>query len=190
MINEVCDRVRVELAARFFPYAVVYGPERLKRDGFQGGIIFERDRQAGDEITAPQGWRGAPGPRSPLQCRARGRVTIYARSPKPGAHAEHHEVECERVRDGVVCALYRVCQGAELRIDAARFQRADEWNGLETWPGSAYEIKFSVVSRIRELDYVGRGPDTADVAAVALDEITSGDLTLDLRPPDPPPEEP
>ena len=178
MINEVCARVRTQLRSRKFLTPVHYGPERLVRDSFRGGVVFERDRQAGDLIGPPQGWRRPPGDaaHTPLQCRHRGRVMVYAQSSRPGADVEAHEVECERIRDGVLCALYTVCNGHELQIEGARWTRAAEWGDLEGWPGAAYEIRFSAASRVADVDYTGAGPDTAEIAAVVLDAVESPGL--------------
>jgi hypothetical protein len=173
-IHAVSQAVRAEFSRRLFPHAVVYGPERTKPDVFRARVVFERDRSKGDAIVPPPTGRGAQvDPDVPYCRRVRGVATVYAVSPASGAGAHDHEAACDRACDGVLTALYRVCKGFMLEISESRLMRSDEWNDVETWTGCAAVIRFSVLARVRETDYVGRGPDTAVIADVNLVVVES-----------------
>jgi hypothetical protein len=97
-----------------------------------------------------------------------GAVEVYARSPKPGATAEDHEDECDRVCDGVLCALYAVLAGRRLplQIVESRLLTAADFNDAEQWPGTAARIRFRVTTLVRDVDYTGAGLGTYVVETV------------------------
>ena len=55
MIYDLSQLVKAELARRKFPQKVFYGPERTTRDGQAPAIVFERDRETPEPITAAPG---------------------------------------------------------------------------------------------------------------------------------------
>lgn len=182
MIYDLAQAVKAVLRSRKFGYPVEYAPERFQRHGFAGAIVFERDRGSGDRITAPVGSKPHPG--SPFARKVGGVVTIYVRSPKAGADTNDHEDECDKVCDGVLCAISRVCKSKPfpLEITESRLLGADEmkalraFDAIEKWPGCAARIRFLVTTQVRDVDYAGAGPLTAVVESVELDAVTSGDL--------------
>lgn len=180
MISALADAVRAELRTRKYPYPVSYGPERTQRDGFAAGIVFARDREKGDEIAPPPVARGALSvdARSPFVRRVSGAVTVFARSPRPNATAGEHEDECDRVCDAVLCAMYRVLKGRglPLLVTESRLLQAAEFNGLEQWPGCAAQIRFNVTTLVRDVNYLGVGPLTGEVASTLAPIVTSDDL--------------
>jgi hypothetical protein len=188
MIAEFADRVRTRMAAKKFPHPVTYAPERAQRKGFAMGIVFRRDREAGDGIGAPAGWKGPPDPRVVFDRRVGGVVEVYARASVPGATVRDHEEECDRVCDGVLCAMYYAAKGFLLQVTESRLLRADELEGQDAYEhaGCAARIAFSLIDRVRDVDYTGAGPDTADIAAVELTAVNLavaiGDETETLDP--------
>jgi hypothetical protein len=166
VIAELADRVRLELGRHKFPYTPTYGPERAQRKGYAPGIVFRRDRENGDPIEPPTGWKGQPDPPALFNRRFSGVVEIFVRSNRPNAGVRHHEDECDRVCDGVLCALYRATTGFQLRVTESRLLRAEELEGGECfeWAGCAARIRFSLASPVFEVDYTGDGPATGTVA--------------------------
>ncbi len=176
MISELADLVRVELDGHKFPYAVVYGPERAARKGYTpAGIVFRRDREQGDAIGPATGWKGSPDPRMLYTRRFAGVVEIYVRASRPNAGIADHEDECDRVCDGVLCALYRASTGFLLQIGESRLLRPEELEGQDHFEaaGCAARIRFSLASPVLELDYTGDGPLTGTVADVDPPIVTS-----------------
>jgi hypothetical protein len=169
VIAALSRAVAARLAEKKFPHPVHYGPERAERKGFDMGVVFYRDRQAGDPITPPKSANAAPpGVESPYNRQVSGAVEVYARSPKPGATAEDHEDECDRVCDGVLCALYAVLAGRRLplQIVESRLLTAADFNDAEQWPGTAARIRFRVTTLVRDVDYTGAGLGTYVVETV------------------------
>ncbi len=190
MISELADRVRAELASRKFPLPVIYGPERAARKGYApAGIVFRRDREQGDAIGPATGWKGSPDPRALYTRRFAGVVEIYVRASRPNAGIADHEDECDRVCDGVLCALYRVTTGFLLQIGESRLLRAEEFEGQDHFEaaGCAARIRFSLAAPVLELDYTGDGPLTGTVADVDPPIVTSDFPDYDPAPPPPDP---
>jgi len=180
VISETVDAVQARIKGKGFPYPVIVGPETFKREGFMGAIVIERDLDTGDRTQLPIGWKRVTGDQAePAASRAivmwQRRVaviaTIYARSSKAGARANEHQVECDRVRDGVLCALTEVFAAHFLEVIEDRYVKreeltADTFKALETWPGFAARIRFSVLAPVRDVNYQGHGPLTGVVERV------------------------
>lgn len=172
VVADLADVVDQELAVRRYPYRVAYGPERAQRigPGIAPGVVFERDRARGDVISAPVVTRqGAGTPEAFSARQVAGAFTVYAQSPKSGSRSRDHEAEADAVCDAVISAMARACKfaGKPLTFGASRFLDAADFNGLETWPGAAVRVEFSVSVPVRDVDYRGRGPSTGVVADVA-----------------------
>lgn len=170
MIYDLSVAVAAQLRARKFSEPVSFGPERQTRRDFAMAIVFERDRDSGDEIGAPVATKIPPGqPPSPYTRHVSGVVHVYARSSQPGAGAQHHEDECDRVCDGVICALYRVLKERRLplafvesrMLSAAEIK--DRHEHLDQWSGAVTRIRFKVTTLIRDVDGLGAGPLSAEV---------------------------
>lgn len=175
-LGDLTRAVAAELRRRKFPGPCVYGALRAPtRHDLVHFVIFERDREAGDSIDAaiastPQ----AAENKRPFSRALAGRVTVYARSPKPGATEEDHEQEVDDVTDGVLTAMRRVCVSGKvpLAITSCRLFTAEEFNAdrpNEQWPGSVARVTFNVAGPVREVDYRGVGPLTGVVDDVAND---------------------
>ena len=187
MIAALARAVAARMREKKFPHPVRFGPEILDRKGFELGIVFERDRDAGDPIGAPIGWQKAPGATGQTVAdlvytrRVSGLVTVYVRSSKPGARAEEHEDECDLVCDGVLCAINAETQRRGLPVDIvdSRLVHARETNedGDRILPGCAAQIRFRVATAVRDITYQGAGPLSGTVAHVALDAVHDADFT-------------
>jgi hypothetical protein len=167
-IADLSDVVAQELGVRRYPYRVTYGPERTHRTGpgVAVGVVFERDRARGDAISPPVATRqGAATPEAYYARQVAGAFTVYAQSPKTGSGPRDHEAEADAVCDAVISAMTRACKlaGKPLAFGASRFLDAAEFNGLETWPGAAVRVEFSVSVPVRDVDYRGRGYGTGVV---------------------------
>lgn len=173
MIHDLALLVRKELRAKKFPHPVEYGPERAQREGFAAAIVFYRDREREDVIAPPP--NAKVNPQSPFVRRIAGRVDVFARSARAAASAGDHEEECDAVCDGVLCALYRICQTKRLPLEivSSKLMTAAEFNDCETWAGAGARILFSVTSMVLDVDYRGNGPLTGTVEEVAPPVITS-----------------
>lgn len=192
MIGHLAKAVAADLGRRKFPHDVRYAPEISRPRGFGPFIIFERDREAGDAITYPAGANGR-NPEVPFNRHVAGRVTIYARSPKPGAMVLDHEDECDSVCDGVLTAMYRILKARKLPlaiVDSRVFTRedlraADENAGAgddhsghrsADWPGCAARIRFTVGTVVRDVTYPGAAQATAVIDDVDCPVITSDEF--------------
>lgn len=172
VIADLADVVDQELSVRKYPYRVAYGPERTQRTGpgIAAGVVFERDRARGDVIAPPVATRqGAATAEAYYSRQVAGSFTVYAKSELSGARAREHEAEADAVCDAVVCAMVRASKlaGKPLAFGPSRYLEAADFNGLETWPGAAVRVEFSVAVPVRDVDYRGRGPGTGVVADVA-----------------------
>lgn len=174
VLAELSDVVAEELRVRKYPHKVAYGPERTKRTGpgIAPGVVFERDRDRGDPYAAPVATRqGAGTPETYYSRQVASMFTVYAQSPKPGARVRDHEAEAEAVCDAVVSAMARACKlaGKLLSPGSLRFLRGADFDltdgrEFENWPGVAARVEFFISVPVRDVDYLGRGPDTGTVS--------------------------
>lgn len=165
--------IAAALAARKYPYPVLYGPERVQRHGYAQAIVFERDRTQNDTIGAPNGRQQNPQKQYTrgLACVA----TVYAASSLAGAHVGDHERECEAVVDGVVTALNDWVTEARSGVDfvGGTYLDAKTRDGVEQWPGVAYELRFRILRGVFRRDYDGAAQPTGTVAGVARTTLVS-----------------
>lgn len=179
MIGDLARAVAADLRRRKFPHPVSYGPERVARAGFDLAIVFARDRKSGDAITAPAGAKDR-NPEVHFNRHVSGVVTVYARSPKPGATVADHEEECDTVCDGVLSAIRRVVVSRKLLLAIRESRlldredlRADTGEGEDhsgprsaDWPGCAARIRFTVGTAVLDVNYKGEAQATGVVADV------------------------
>lgn len=161
MLYEFVKDVRGFLAAKKYPVEVRHGPDRVTRENCRGGfaVVFERDTDSGDTL-GPAATRNV-GPGLPpflravtLGCKA----TIYARSSLPNAHRGDHERETEKIRDAVLCALYKwgvAGRVGDLPVSKMGYVAAKPEDGPEVWPGLQYEIRFGLPRGVYDREYVG-----------------------------------
>jgi hypothetical protein len=186
MIGDLAVAVAADLRSRKYPHPVSYGPERVGRDGFKPAIVFVRDREAGDAIAAPLGAKDR-NPEVPYNRAVSGAVTVYARSPKPGATVLDHENECDNVCDAVIAAMYRILKARRLPLtikDSRMLRRedlrlesesaSDDKSGPRSadWPGCAARIRFAVTTVVRDVTYVGGAQSTGVIDDVAPPDVT------------------
>ncbi len=180
MINQLAREVKKRMRVQKFPHPVIYAPEILGRAGFTLGVVFERDREAGDHVGAPVGWQraGSAGKTAdaPFARRVAGLVTVYVQSAKAGATAEEHEAECDLVCDGTLCAMNRVVKAAGLLLEIvdSRIVLASEFNQPDDkiLPGCAARIRFRVAVPVRDVTYQGAGDLTGTVEHVHAPLVT------------------
>lgn len=151
-------------AARF-PLHVVHGPERLTRTApTDTTVIVERDRDAGDSFDTVHGSH-----RNPRRVATRlvgAKATIWAKSNAPGARDAEHEDLCDQIVDAFYVRLriwiHGHTGGALLAVRESRYLKSAELNGLETWPGVAYLMRWTVPRGVTGANYKGAGlPETA-----------------------------
>lgn len=188
MIGHLALAVRDDLRTRKYPATVVYGPERVARDGFAHAVVFARDRQAGDAIVPPIG-AAHKNPEVPFMRNVAGTFTAYARSPKGGATVLDHEDECEALCDGVLTAMYRILKACklpltivesrmltrdELRAEAG-VDAADDRSGARSadFPGCAARVRFTVGTAVRDVTYTGAAGPTGTITEFAEPEVTA-----------------
>lgn len=161
MLYEFCKDIRGFLAAKKYPVAVRHGPERITRETCREGhaVVFERDTDSGDQLTPPAARNGGPGEPPFLRAVVLGcKATIYARSVLPNAHRGDHERECEKIRDAVICAMYKwgvAGRVGDLPISKMGYVPAKPEEGPEVWPGLRYEIRFGLPRGVYDREYVG-----------------------------------
>lgn len=202
MIGHLARAVAADLRRRKFPHPVRYSPERAGRGSFDHAILFARDREAGDKITAPAGAKDR-NPEVIFNRHVAGVVTVYARSSKAGATIEDHEDECDAVCDGVLTAMRRILVARRLPfavIDSRLLSRedlrdeddaGDDRSGHRSadWPGCAARIRFAVGSAVRDVTYPGAAQSTGVVDDVDCPVVTADGFD-DYDPAPGPPEEP
>lgn len=157
MIYEMARDVAADLAARKYPVAVSYGPERVTRDGYpQGVIVVERDRDGSDAVTPPKGQVNNPRYKGVRTLAVK--ATIYARSSLDGPLIGDHERECEKLVDAFIVALEdwgTESKAGYIAITAAKYLDASARADTEQWPGVIYELRFAVPRGVYKRDYVG-----------------------------------
>ncbi len=176
MIHDLAGAVAALMRAKKYPHPVIAGPERAVRDGNEMAIVFERDVEAGDAITAPMGAKQAPPHvESPFNRRVAGVVTVYARSPLSGATTGDHEDELDRVCDGVLCAMYRACKARKLPLEIVSSQvqppTAKDVESARIPAGRSAKIRFLVTTLVRDVEYRGAGPLTGIIFDVAPPDL-------------------
>jgi len=160
MLHEMHHNLRDMLEELRFPLVWVYGPTPTSIDQYlQNVIVIQRDRSGkSDAITAVVGVQ-----RNARKMRVRNlmaELRIYARSSVVGAHIGNHERECEKLVDAMIVALEEwgtAARAGNIPITEARYLTAEERDGVETWPGVVYLIRFEVPRSVQRRDYDGNG---------------------------------
>lgn len=200
MIGHLALAVGADLSRRKFPHPVRYAPEHSRPAGFDHAIVFVRDRQAGDSIVAAVGAKDR-NPEVPFNRLVSGVVTIYARSPKPGATVLDHEDVCDETCDAVLAAMYRILKVKRLPLQIVESRllgraelrdeddQGDDRSGQRSadWTGCAARIRFKVATAVRDITYKGEAQATAVIDDVDCPVVTSeGFDDYDPAPGDPP----
>ncbi len=168
MIYRLTMDVRDLLAARKFPFAVEYGPERTTRVAPFNAIVIDRDRDANEAIGAAPALQRNPKKvlRRDIPCRA----LVYAFSSVDGARVCDHEHECDRYVDGLVSALdeWATAAKGEVTFTGARFATPADGVDSEAWPGVVYAVTFTVGRGVYARDYTGAGQAEGSVAGAGM----------------------
>lgn len=181
MIYELSQDIETELQARLFPVHVEY-QSRVARETFENVIVFKRDREGGDSVGPARGVN--PNARRFAQRTLGVEAKVYVRSPEDGAHVGTHEFECEDLVDALLVALEEWAkenQAWPIEITSARYLSEAELNGIETWPGVVYQLKFGVPRGIYKRDFSraarpeGAAGSVASVTHVRLPGASPGD---------------
>lgn len=174
MIYTMHRDIAAILAARKFPVRVIYGPERTVRESYDPTIVIERDRNGSDRVTAPVGQQ--TNPRKYAMRSLAVSATIYTVSTLPGAMIQDHERECEKLIDAFIVALYEwqaSARAGAVAIGEARYLSAADRNDVETWPGVAYRLRFTVPRAVQALTYQGEARPTGQAAGVSNSTLVS-----------------
>lgn len=163
--------ITLELAAALkavgVPYPVVYGPERTipTTPAQVTRIVVERDRGGSDEI---QGARANhTNPRLHGVTGLASRLRIYATSTRPHAAIQDHEGIADELRSKARVHLDKIIRGNETLWApvSARFLTQAELDaeGLTTWPGVVYELKFTVDVGDFDTNFAGEAADEIEI---------------------------
>lgn len=154
------------LAARKFPFPIVYGPEQHERESFDTTIVFQRDDRNSDTIGSAQGTQRNP--RKHYTRKLGVTVTVYAKSTVEHAHTGDHELLCEQLVDALNVAIDEWCAEAragEPEYAEMRYLRRDELpEALQTWPGRAYVLRFKIGRGVMARDYLGAAQPQGSMA--------------------------
>lgn len=145
------------LRDRGYPVSVQYGPDRVSTEGYHfSSIIFELDRNAGDQIDPPAG--SATNPRYRWIRKVGVVATIRTAVAIDGAMCHDHEDENQKLVDALVCAIGYWCSANKSRAPEfyeARPMFAEEIGVEGDSNGAGYVLKFRVARGIYERDYDG-----------------------------------
>lgn len=159
MLYEISKELGTVLQSKGVPFPVIYGPERVvPLTMAPQRIVLERDRQGGDSLGPVRVPGGNPRLRG---VRAIGAIIrVYAKSSLAGAAVHDHERLADQAVDKIFVALDNILRGARKTlwvVQSSKLLDADELSmqGLETWPGVVYEIRFSVDRGVLDTTWKG-----------------------------------
>lgn len=171
MNNQILDMmldIQDKLVYRKFPVDFVYGPERLQRPGYFGGVvILERDREGEDQWLPAKGASTNPDSRG-----VRGlavKFTIFSRSALPSAAVFDHEFECEQYVDALLSALAEWVVAAKagvLQIASSRYLSSKDRDDVEAWGGVVYQVKAVIQRGVFSRDFTGAARPTGQAGGV------------------------
>lgn len=154
MIFQMSLDIAVTLAARKFPFNVIYAPESTERKGYINAITIERDRSGGDKVVGNQANKQNPKAEA---IRLLGVVArVYAVSQLDGSMINNHENLCDQVVDALVIEVLKWGTAAKVgrpTFTSSRYLTAEERNTEETWPGVVYELRFAMPRGIRDITF-------------------------------------
>lgn len=170
------DGIRDILAARKFPFPVMYGPEESEREIFDTAIIFRRDDSTSDAWGPARGIQ--QNPRRLASRFLAAECRIYAKSSLPNATIGDHEALTEQLVDGVTTAIEQWTSAAQAKVDGLqmgemRYLRSDELpaHGHErdrrlAWAGRVYHIRFLIGRSVNVVTYLGEARPTGTITGV------------------------
>ena len=181
-VSSLTRGVAADLAARRFPFPVIFGPERMTRAApTDTCIVIERDRDGGDGFDSVMGVQVNRGTNTPAGRRQATRfmgvqAMIWAKSNLTGADEGDHEDLCDQLVDALYSAV-DTWQQANVRVmnfkPTGRYLKAHEIAELvaETWPGVVYLMRWRLPHGVYSTDFKG----------LALPDGTVSGITGEVR---------
>lgn len=172
MIFDLYQAIAAEMAGRKFPITFAYGPVRQAYALGSYVLVIERDRDQSDTVEFPTGVQ-----RNPRRVANRSllvRATIFVQSPLPGATVSEHEFDCEQIVDGLVCSVLtegrKASNAAWIEFVDSRYMKPAELDypdGIETWPGVAYLLRWRIPRGVTSVDFKGAALPTGAATATS-----------------------
>lgn len=155
MMHAVFLELQAELKSRGVPFEMLHGPSRVQLQPGSIRIVFERDRQSGDQVLGPRSEHRNP---HAINVRAIGFVIrVFAQSTKAGACNYDHEDVVDNVVDCIVSAMRVVTAKARtmMRWTSCKMLSKTDLAALdiESWPGAAYELCGQIDRGVFDLPY-------------------------------------
>jgi hypothetical protein len=157
-----------KLAARKYPFPVIYGPEEHVRGDFTTSIIFERSPDESDTLGAAPGFH-----RNARKYAARmlaAQCLIYAKFTGKSATNAEHEYLTEDLVDAVTTSIEDWTTEGKTIVEwgEMRYLRPGEIERVhEQWAGRVYRIRFKIGRGVFKRTFLGEAQPTAPVAAFA-----------------------
>jgi len=176
MLYEITKELATALAAKKFPYPVVYGPLPVRATGVSRMYVqVERDRGGNEPFAAPHSQHLNP----PVFWKRTilGKVTIYAQSTLTGARSQDHERVADKIADMVASAIYVIGKKRKLLsvgITGRMVPAGDlENKELQQWPGAIYQMNVTLTRSVPYLTWLDEVLPTGTVEATETNsEIT------------------
>jgi hypothetical protein len=157
-----------KLAARKYPFPIMYGPEPLERADFTTAIVFERSPDESDTIGAAPGFKRNARKYSARMLAAQ--CTIYAKYTGRSATNAEHEFLAEQLVDAVVTSIEDWTTEGKTIVEwgEMRYLRPDEIERLhEQWAGRAYRVRFKIGRGVFKRTFLDEAQPTAPVSRFA-----------------------
>ncbi len=172
MIFDQAQAISAEMAKRKFPITFAYGPQRQPHALGSYVIVIERDRDTPDTLKPVTGAHKNPPHVANRELAVK--AVCYVRSPLPGATIAEHEIDCEQIVDGLLVSVMRTgriaSNAASIEIGESRYLKPGEVDypdGVETWPGVAYLLRWRVARAVQVLDFKAAPLPTGAAAATS-----------------------
>jgi hypothetical protein len=185
MIHEIGVELAAYLRANRVPFPVVDGPEGTESITFaRERIVIEHD--SSDSFNAPRSESINPKIRMIRDIGIK--LSIFARSPAPGAADFEHRRRAENVLDAVLCGLHTVTVARRngWTPKGGGFAKLVDREGSIVQGGALYELKATIERGVSERTWAG---DINPEFAFGSDQLVSttrvsGPSSIDGLPPD------
>jgi hypothetical protein len=170
VIHLLAHETQKQLQTKRFPIKVAYGPEAFTRESDTSLIVFHR---VGAGETFPDATSPGRDPKNYSNRKIGFLVLVFAKSSKPSARREDHEVLCDVFVDALACAMVKAASTRRngLSIDAGHLLTNAEREGapFERYPGVVYELKCSLTQSVQDFDWDGNGARRGLISSVETD---------------------
>lgn len=177
MIHYVGVELQANLKAHLCPFEVIDGPERRPTTtGARERIVVEYDPSGGDRFGASLNQGPGP-PRGLLTRTVAYKLTIYAKSPSPGASAWEHRQRAERVLDLVLVGLYQVAKVRKnvVQWQSGKFVDPPNLKASETPGYATYELFFTFDRGVTDQNWDGSEPQVITIVEGMIQNTTNTD---------------